>query len=75
MVNAKKFKKQLLALRTLDKINLNKLISDFSADDHKQSDLYDTETKHGRVEQIQNKWKIRVEKEYNSLKDVKLIGE
>ena len=75
MINAKKFKMQLLALNNLDKINLNKLISEFSADDHKQSDLYDAETKHGRNEQVQNKWKIRIEKEYRSLDNVLLIGE
>jgi len=75
MINAKKFKKQLLAIRSLDNINLNKLISDFSAADHQQSDLYDSETNHGRNEQAQKKWKTRIEKDYKNLKSVKLIGE
>jgi len=75
MVNAKKFKKQLLALKNPDKINLNKLINDFSVSDHQQSDLYDSETSHGRNKQVQHKWKIKIEKDYKGLRDVKLIGE
>jgi hypothetical protein len=77
MVNAKKFKKSLLALRSmkLSQSVLQKLINDFDASDKKDTDKYDAETKHGRIEQSQNKWKAKIEKDYNDLKTIKLIGE